>query len=50
MFDSILVMKRDTLKEIVPLGKRNTMLILLKMMNQPKKGSNKIMMIQMKSM
>ena len=30
MFDAILVMKRVTLQEIVPLGKGDTMLIFLK--------------------
>ena len=37
MFDAIVVMKRETLQEIVPLGKGDTKLILLKMMNQPTK-------------
>ena len=50
MFDAILVMKRDTLKDIVPSGKEDTMLILSKMMNQQKKDSNEKRMIQMKSM
>ena len=40
MFDAILVMKRDTLQEIVPLGKGYTMLMFLKMMNQTTKGSD----------
>ena len=50
MFDVILVMKRDTWKEIVPSRKGYTMLILLKMMNQKTKYSNKRRMIQMKNM
>ena len=50
MFDDILVMKRDTWKEIVPSRKRDTMLIFLKMMNQQTKDSYERRMIQMKSM
>ena len=50
MFDVILVMKRDTLQEIVPSGKGDTMLMLLKMMNQPTKDSYGRRMIQMNSM
>ena len=50
MFDVILVMTRDTLQEIVPSGKGDTMLILSKMMNQQTKYSNERRMIQMKSM
>ena len=50
MFDAILVMKRDTLIEIVPSGKGDTMLMLLKMMNQQTKYSEERRMIQMKSM
>ena len=37
MFDAILVMKRDTLQEIFPSGKGETMLMFPKMMNQKKK-------------
>ena len=48
--NAILVMKMDTLKEIVPSRKRDTMLILSKMMNQQNKNSNERRMIQMKSM
>ena len=36
MLDDILVMKRDTLQEIVPSGRGHTMLMLLKMMNRQK--------------
>ena len=50
MFDAIVVMKRDTWKEIVPYRKRDTKLIFLKMMNQQTKYSNERRMIQMKSM
>ena len=50
MFDAILVMKRDTLQEIVPSGKGDTMLILLKMMNQQTKDSDGTRMIRMKGM
>ena len=50
MFDAILVRRRDTLQEIVPLGKRDTMLILSKMMNQQTKDSDRRMMLHMKSM
>ena len=46
MFDVILVMKRDTWQEIVPSRKRDTMLILLNMMNQQTKISNEIRMIR----
>ena len=45
MFDAIPVMKRDTLQEIVPSGKEDTMLILSKMMNQQKKDSYGIRMV-----
>ena len=45
MFDFILVMKRDTWKEIVPSRKGDTMLILLNMMNQQEKDSNERRMI-----
>ena len=34
MLDAILVMKRDTLQETVPQGKRDAMLMLSKMRNQ----------------
>ena len=37
MFNATLVIKRDILQEIVPSGKRDTMLILPKMMNQQTK-------------
>ena len=50
IFDVKLVMKRDTLQEIVPLGKRDTILILSKMMNNQTKDLKEIRMIQMKSM
>ena len=50
MFDAILVMKRDTLQETVPSGKRDTMIILPKMMNQQTKDSEERRMIKMKSM
>ena len=50
MFDAILVMKRDILQEIVPSRKRDTMLILLKKMNQQTKDSEERRMIQMKRM
>ena len=50
MFDATLVMKRDTLQEIVPSGKGDTMLILLKMMNQQTKDLDGRRMIRMKSM
>ena len=50
MFNATLVMKRDILQEIVPLGKRDTMLILSKMMNQQTKDSSERRMIQIKSM
>ena len=49
MFDAILVLKRDTLKEIVPSGRGDTMLMLLKMMNQQTKDLEERRMIQMKS-
>ena len=49
MFDAILVMRRDTLQEIVPSGKRDTMLILSKTMKQTK-DSKERRNIQMKSM
>ena len=45
MFDTILVMKRDTLQQIVPLGKIDTMLILLKMMKKQTKDSYERRMI-----
>ena len=50
MFDAILVMKRDILQEIVPFGKRDTMIILLKTTNQKTKYSKERRMIQMKNM
>ena len=50
MFSVILVMKRDTLVEIVPSGKKDTMLMLPKKMNQQTNYSDKRRMIQMKSM
>ena len=50
MVDAILVMKRDTLKETVPQGKRDAMLMLSKMRNQQTKDSEERRMIQMKSM
>ena len=50
MFDAILVMKRDTLQEIVPSEKEDTMLMFPKMMNQQTKDSDKKRMIQMKIM
>ena len=49
MFDATLVMKRDTLQDIVPSGKGDTMLILPRMMNQQTKYSDGRRMIQMKS-
>ena len=49
-FDAILVMKRDTLQETAPSGKRDTMIMLLKTMNQQTKDSEERKMIQMKSM
>ena len=45
MCNATLVMKRDILQEIVPSGKRDTMLILLKMMNQQTKDSDERRMI-----
>ena len=45
MFDAILVMKRDTLQEISPSGKGDTILMFLKMMNQQTKDSEEIRMI-----
>ena len=50
MFDAILVMKRDILQETVPSGKRDTMLIMPKTMNQQTKDSKERRMIKMKSM
>ena len=50
MFDDTLVMKRDTLQEIFPSGKGDTMIMFLKMMNQKTKDSDGRRMIQMKSM
>ena len=50
MFDAILMMKRVTLQEIVPLGKWDTVLTFLKMMNQQTEDSDERRMIQMKSM
>ena len=50
MFDAILVMKRDTLKDIVPSGKEDTMIMFLKMMNQQTKETDRIRMMHMKSM
>ena len=50
MFDAIIVMKRDILQDTVLSGKRDTMLILPKMMDQQRKDSNERRMIQMKSM
>ena len=50
MFYAILVMKMDILQETDPSGKRDTMLILLKKMNQQTKDSKETMMIQMKTM
>ena len=49
MFDAILVMKRDTLQETIPTGKRDTMLILPKTMNQQTKDSEERRTVQMKS-
>ena len=49
MFDAILVIKRETLQEIVPSRKRDTMLIFLKRMNQQTKDSDERRMIEMKS-
>ena len=46
MFDVILVMKRDTWKEIVPSRKGDTMLLLDKIMNQQTKYSNERRMFQ----
>ena len=43
-------MKRDTLQEIVPSGKGDTMLMLLKTMNQQKKYLEERRMILMKIM
>ena len=45
MFDAILVMKMNILKETVPSGKGDTMLILPKMMNQQTKYSDMRRMI-----
>ena len=50
MFDAILVMKRDTLQEIIPSRKRDTMLISLKKMNQETKDLDELKMIHMTSM
>ena len=50
IFDVILVMKRDTWKQIVPSKKGDTMLIFPKMMNAQNKDSYERRMIQMKSM
>ena len=50
MFDVILVMKREILQETNPSGKRYTMLILRRTMNQQTKDSEERRMIQMKSM
>ena len=50
MFDAILVMKRDTLLKIAPLGNGDTMLMFPKMMNQQKKYSAGRRMIRIKSM
>ena len=50
MFDSIPMMKRDALQEIVPSRKGDTMFMLSKMMNQPTKDSGERRMIQMKGM
>ena len=50
MFNAILVIKRDTLQEIVPSGKGDTMLMFPKMMNQQTKDSDERRKIQMKSM
>ena len=50
MFDDILVMKRDTLQEIVPSGKGDSMLMFLKIMNQQTKDLDRRRIIQMKSM
>ena len=50
MFDVILVMKRDTWKEIVPYRKEDTMIIFPQMMNQQTKESNERRMIKMKNM
>ena len=44
------VKKRDIFQEIDPSGKRDTMLILSKMVNQQTKDSNERRMIRMKSM
>ena len=46
----MLVMKRDTWKEIVPSRKGDTMLMLDKMMNKQTKDSNERRMIHVKSM
>ena len=46
----MLVMKRDTWKEIVASKKGDTMLMLDKMINQQTKYSNERRMIQTKSM
>ena len=45
MFDAILVMKRDILQETVPSGKRDTMFILPKTVNQKTKDSEERRMI-----
>ena len=50
MFDATLVMKMDILQEIVPSGKRYTILISPKMMNQQTKYSYERRIIWMKSM
>ena len=49
MFDVILVMKRDTWKEIVSSRKGDTMLMLDKMMNKQTTDSNERRMIKLKS-
>ena len=50
MFDAILVMKRDTLQHIVSSGKRDTMCMLSKTMNQQTKDSKERRVSHMKCM
>ena len=50
IFNAILVMKRETFEEVVPLVKRENMLMFLKTMNTQTKVSKERRMIHMKSM
>ena len=49
MFDAILIMITDTLQETGPSGKRDTMIMLSKTMNQQTKDSEERRTVQMKS-